>query len=219
MTEVRIDALRESHRAWLRPLKVLDRPWLVLGSAPDPTLPEGLVARCARLDINNAGRLAELRGLPPADLTFRSKTRAWSEHPTLHTRGLVWIHSEPLLLMRLRLLLKPKVRVGRLMRMSRHERDTMVKQVANASPEEAGGDIGKVTNGVAAVCYALLVGAPEVVIAGISLSKGGRSHDDLNWKRMQVTEDRFILQRLAAHANLSTTEPDLAEDTGIRLRD
>lgn len=218
MAAMSIEDLRERQRAWLRPMGVLDRPWLVLGSAPEPALPADFLRASVRLDVNNAGRLAKSRGLGRADLTFRSKTRAWSEHPSLSTRGLVWVHSEPLLLMRLRLLLRPRVRVDRLMRMSRHERDGMVRQIAGASPEEAGGEIGKVTNGVAAVCYALLVGVTEVVVAGISLSKGGRSHDDLNWKRMQVTEDRFVLSRLASNPALATTEADLAAETGIRLR-
>jgi len=207
---------RERHRKWLSKLGILDRPWLIFGSSPSPTLPPELLKTHARVDVNNSGRTAQMLGLGPADLTVRKKHKPWSEHPTMQTRGLLWYHTEPLFLMRLRLLMMPRVRVGRLMRASRMERDTIVELVAGASPRETG-NTGKATNGVCALCYALYVGVPEVVLSGISVSKNGHSYNERNKARMQVSEDRFILGILKDRPNIFTTEDDLAEDVGIKL--
>jgi hypothetical protein len=207
---------REQQRKWLTGLELLDRPWLILGSAPSPTLPPELLRTHARVDINNAGRTADTLGLEPADLTFRKKSKPWSEHPALRTRGLIWYNTVPAFMLRLRLLALPQARVGKIMKASRSEREKIVEIVSNANPTEIG-DRGKVTNGVAALCYALYVGVPQVVLTGMSLSKDGHSYNEVNRARRQIEEDAFILDRLKSRPDVLTTEPDLARDTGIRL--
>lgn len=208
---------QQAQARWLNKIGLLHRPWLILGSAPHPTLPKLLLDTHARVDINNAGRFAVDHGLPPAELTFRAKTRAWSEFPNLRTRGLIWFHSAPHFLMRLQLLLRLRVRVGSLMRVRRLERDATVETVAGVSPHASGGEVGKVTNGVAAVCYALFMGVPEVVIAGFSLSREGHSHDNRERPRRQVAEDAFVLGRIKHYPTLFTTEASFAAETGIKL--
>lgn len=208
--------MREKHRRWLSKLGILDKPWLIFGSAPDPTLPSGLVERCARVDINNAGKTASALGLGPADLTIRKRKKSWKEHPNLQTRGLLWYHTAPLSMMYLRLWLKPGVRFKSLKRATKDERNAIVHLVCGGVPEELG-ETGKVTNGVAAACYALYMGVPAVVLAGISLSKMGHSYDDRGRRRRQIDEDAFVLQKLRNVRNLFTTETDLAARTGIRL--
>ncbi len=207
---------REEQRRWLASLGLLDRPWLIMGSAPSPTLPPELLKTHARVDINNSGRTADELGLGPADLTFRKKTKPWSEHPALRTRGLIWYNTVPAFMLRLRLLGLPQARVGKIMRATRANREAIVRHVAEASLREVG-DRNKVTNGVAALCYALYVGVPEIVLAGLSLSKDGHSYNQANRTRIQVEEDAFVLARLKDRPNIFTTEPDLAADTGIRL--
>jgi hypothetical protein len=207
---------RERQRRWLSSLGLLEKPWFILGSAPLPTLPPELLKTHARVDINNAGRTADLLGLGPADLTFRKKSKPWSEHPALRTRGLIWYNTVPAVMLRLRLLTLPKARVGKIMKATRGERERIVENVANANPHEIG-DRGKVTNGVAALCYALYVGVPQVVLTGMSLSKDGHSYNEVNRARRQVEEDAFILDKLKDRPEVLTTEPDLARDTGIRL--
>jgi len=210
------EGFREQQRAWLKSLGILDKPWLILGSAPSPTLPPDLLRSHARIDVNNAGRTAQMLGLGAADLTIRKKNKSWAEHPTLETRGMLWYHTAPLFIMHLQLLMHPRVRVKSLMRASKVERDAIVELISKVSPRGAG-ETGKATNGVAAICYAIFVGIPEIVLAGLSLSKDGHSYDGLKRTRRQVSEDRLVLTRLKDHPNLLTTEVDLARDVGIKL--
>lgn len=211
-----LDAIVRRHGNWLDGLGIRRRPWLILGSAPEPTLPPALAASHVRIDINNAGRTAASLGLGRADLTIRARKKSWEEHPHLDTRGLLWLHTWPPLLLRLQLLGKPYDHVGSLMSLKRPERDAIVSHVAGASVQ-AIGDLGKVTNGVAAICYGFLLGVPGIVVAGVSLSKLGHSYDQLGRRRRQVDEDAFILERLHLRADLFTTEEDLARDSGLKL--
>ncbi|MDY8110698.1 hypothetical protein U0C82_16265 [Fulvimarina sp. 2208YS6-2-32] len=216
MDAAHIEAFRQRHRAWLDKLDLIDRPWLILGSAPDPTVPDDLRSTFARIDINNAGRTAAELGLGRADLTLRAKKKSWQEHSHVDTRALLWIHTAPEIALRLLLLNKPYDHIGKVARLKRREREAIVTHVSEASVE-AIGDLGKVTNGVAAICYGLFIGVPKIVVAGLSLSKTGHSYDDLGRTRRQIDEDRFILERLKDRPNLFTTEPDLAQEAEIKL--
>ncbi|MFD1326807.1 hypothetical protein [Mycoplana ramosa] len=211
-----LGALREKHRRWLARLGILDRPWLILGSAPSPTIPPDLIGHCARVDINNSGKTANALGLPPADLTFRKRRKSWEEHPHVRTRGLLWLHNKPLWWMRLELLAKPHVRYASLMRATKPEREAIVAAVSGGLPADIG-EVGKVTNGVAALCYGLFVGAPSVTLAGFSITKMGHSYDDKGKVRRQIAEDTFVLVRLRDRENVFTTEPDLSECIGLPL--
>lgn len=204
------------HAEWLDELGIRERPWLILGSAPDPTLPQALTKSHARIDINNAGRTAAALGLNRADLTVRARKKSWQEHPHIDTRGLLWMHTWPPALLRLHLIGKPYDHIGSVMSLKRPQRDAIVTHVAGVSVQ-AIGDLGKVTNGVAMICYALLLGVPQIVLAGISLSKAGHSYDTLGRRRRQVDEDAFVLERLRDRPELSTTESDLARDARIAL--
>ena len=212
MTKVDLSA----YRRWLDTRGMLDRPWLVLGAAPSPTLPPAALAARARVDINNAGRTAEELGLGRANLTFRSKKKSWAEHARLDTDALVWIHTLPSWAARLDLLRRPHVHVGTVRTLTRVDREALVLQESGASLAEVG-ELGKVTNGVAALCFGLALGVPRIALAGISLTAAGHSYDDRGRTRRQVDEDTVVLRALAARPEVETTEPGLAELTGIRL--
>ncbi len=167
-----LELLRQNHRRWLSRLGILDKPWLILGSAPSPTIPPELIGYCARVDVNNSGKTANALGLPPADLTFRKKKKSWEEHPYVRTRGLLWLHTRPLWFMRLMLLLRPHVQYKSLMRATKGEREAIVDAVSGGLPADVG-DVGKVTNGVAALCYGLFLGVPSITLAGFSLIENG----------------------------------------------
>jgi hypothetical protein len=211
-----IPATKARHGRWLESLGIRDKPWLILGSAPAPSIPAGILGSHARIDINNAGRTAAALGLGRADLTIRAKKKSWQEHPHVDTAGLIWLHALPALALRLLLLNKPYDYIGHVIGLGRPVRDAIVTHVAGASVESIG-DLGKVTNGVAAICYGLLLGVPAIVVAGISLSATGHSYDQLDRRRRQVDEDSFILGRLRDRPELFTTEPELARDSGLRL--
>ncbi|WP_342587317.1 hypothetical protein [Pseudaminobacter soli (ex Li et al. 2025)] len=211
-----LEALRGRHRRWLSRLGILDKPWLILGSAPSPTIPFDLVGHCARVDVNNSGKTANALGLPPADLTFRKRKKSWEEHPHVRTRGLLWLHTQPLWVMYLSLLAKPRVRYESLMRATKAEREAIVDVVTGGLPSDVG-DVGHVTNGVAALCYALFTGVPSVTLAGFSITKMGHSYDNKGKIRRQIAEDTFVLTRLKDRGNVFTTELDLAQHVGLPL--
>jgi hypothetical protein len=215
-TEIDWSAFRSRQQKWLAKLGILERPWLILGAAPSPTIPNGILSTHARVDINNSGLTAASLGLGRADLTLRKKSKPWSEHPDLNTRGLLWYNTNPTWLLRLQLLTMPRVRVDSIMAVTRTERDGLVEFMTGESIRGTG-DIGKASNGVAGLCYALFMGVPQVVLAGISLSKQGHFYNELARKRLQVSEDAFVLSRLKDRPELFTTEPDLSAEAGIKL--
>ncbi|WP_167591649.1 hypothetical protein [Jiella endophytica] len=205
-----------THRKWLKPLGILEKPWLILGSAPEPTVPGAIFDTHARIDINNAGRTAQAMGYGRADLTVRAKKKSWEEHRHTDTRLLLWIHTVPTLVLPLLLIGKPYDHIGKVKPLRRRDREQVVLEVSGVSLD-AIGDLGKVTNGVAMACYGLLLGVPEIVLSGISLSKVGHSYDELGRRRRQVDEDRAVLTALASDRRLATSEADLAAESGIRL--
>ena len=215
MKKQELQALRETHRRWLAKLEILDRPWLVLGSAPNPTLPSDIVAHCARMDVNNAGKTANMLGLPAADLTFRKRKKSWEEHPDVRTRGLLWLHTRPLWVMRLKLLMKPSVRYRSLMRATKEEREAIVEHMCGGMPKDIG-ETGHVTNGVAALCYALFMGVPSVTLAGFSLTVMGHSYNEKGNTRRQIAEDAYVLSKLRERPDVFTTEEGLSASIGIR---
>jgi hypothetical protein len=216
MKQSEADKLRAKHRKWLGALGVLDMPWLVLGSAPGPTLPAEVVAESVRIDINNAGRTAAALGLGRAGLTVRAHRKSWEEHPDLDSKGLLWVSDYPTIWMRWQLSRQKRAHVDHLLSWKRRERDAIVEFVVG-EPMEGIGSYGKATNGIAAACYGLFVGIPRIVLAGISAGTSGHSYDSLDRPRRQVEEDVFVLQRIGKRRELMTTEAPLAAAVGMAL--
>ncbi|WP_139044044.1 hypothetical protein [Allomesorhizobium alhagi] len=211
-----LSSLMSSHRSWLDRLGIRNKPWLVLGSAPDPTILPSMSKSHARIDINNSGRTAAALGFGRAALTIRARKKTWEEHRELDTRALLWIHERHPLTLRLKVLFRPHRHVGSIAKVTPWEREELIAQVASTQLKGIG-SLNKVTNGVFAVCYGLALGVPEIVIAGVSLSKVGHSYDQLQRRRRQVDEDAYVLERLKEHPAVFTTEADLAAETGLRL--
>ena len=154
-------------------------------------------------------------GLGRADITFRSKKKSWEEHPNLDTNALVWVHDRSNWVARLILTRKPLRHVGTMRVIRRRTRDMAVIQQSGVSLIDVG-ELGKVTNGVAAACYGLALGVPKVTLCGLSLRDVGHSYDQKGRRRRQLDEDLLVLRALAADERVSTTEHSLAEDAGIR---
>jgi hypothetical protein len=211
-----LSSLISKHRRWLDRLGIRNSPWLVFGSAPEPTVPPDISKTHARIDINNSGATASSLGLGRAALTIRARKKTWEEHRKLDTRALLWIHERHPLTLRLKVLFRPHRHVGSIAKVTPWEREELISQVASTQLEGIG-SLNKVTNGVFAVCYGLALGVPEIVIAGVSLSKVGHSYDQLQRRRRQVDEDAFVLERLKDHPALFTTEADLAAEAGLKL--
>nr|WP_244560101.1 hypothetical protein [Ensifer aridi] len=102
------------------------------------------------------------------------------------------------------------------MRATKGEREAIVDAVSGGLPADVG-DVGKVTNGVAALCYGLFLGVPSITLAGFSLSKMGHSYDDKGKIRRQIAEDTVVLTRLRSRGNVFTTEAELSEHIRLPL--
>jgi hypothetical protein len=212
------DDLRERHRRWLARHHLLDRPWFVLGSAPNPTIPAGIADRAAIICINNAGFTAARQGLPPANLTFRNRGKDWKM-----LRG----HKVPLVLWvcnrKPRHIFFKRLTVPALLRSEIHtlplelRRAIDLKVLGDGKPEDDE-TISKPSTGVFAVVYGLFVGVSEISLAGLSIDKSGYSHPATRARMMHSAEDRFALIRIAErYPSVSTTERVIHEATGIPL--
>ena len=156
-----------------------------------------------------------MMGLGAADLTVRTHRKSWAEHPDLDTNGLLWTHRWPTIVMRCQMLGQTRAKVAHLRRWTREEREAIVDTVIGTTVAGIG-NWGKATTGVAAACYGLFVGVPEIVLVGISLDAKGHSYDSLQRARRQTDEDKFVLERLKSRPELFTTEAALAKCTDIR---
>lgn len=212
----RLVAIRESHRAQIDRLGLLHRPWVLLGGAPEPTMPEALQASHARVDINNSGLAAKRLGWGPAALTVRRPVESWEVFPDLETRAMLWFSPRPKWRQHWKLMRQRKAKIGALV--SLHPDDREAINLAMIGPEMISiGELGKPSTGIAALCYGLFLGVPEVVLSGFSFARTGHSYDTLARPRWQIAEDRHALQQLRGDPRVATSEPELAADTGLRL--
>ncbi|HEX2021049.1 MAG TPA: hypothetical protein VGO17_19130 [Aurantimonas sp.] len=212
----RLLQLRQAQREAIDRLGLLCRPWVILGGAPDPTMPAALLANHARVDINNAGLAARQRGWGPADLSVRRPVESWKVFPDIETRALLWYTARPRWRQRWKLMRQRRAKIGALVSLDPDDREA-INQTMIGPEILAVGELGKPSTGVAALCYGLFLGVPEIVLAGFSFSRAGHSYDTLARPRLQIAEDRFALERLRQDSRVATSEPELAEDLGLRL--
>jgi len=213
-----LDRVRSEHRTWLSAHRLLDRPWFVLGSAPDPVIPPGITDDAALVCINNAGNAAARLGLPPAELTFRNKNKEWKSLSGCKVPLVLWVCDRtPLQIRWKRLFIGRRAELGEVRVLPREDRRqvyvTMLRD--GAAREDA---IGKPSTGVFAVLYGLFVGVPQIILAGMSIDKKGYSYDAPRARMLHGAEDRFALEQIARrYSNVSTTETVIAAETGIGL--
>lgn len=195
----------------------VDRDWLVLGSAPNPTVPPGLAQTCLLACVNNSGLTAQRLGLKTPDLAVRAEHKSWQEIAGLSTRAVLWISERPMLRLRLKYPASFRHRAAAIRRLPSPARDAMMADVLGLA-------VGsfktgqRPSNGILMVTLALAAGAPRVIVCGVSLSENGHSYNALGEARKQVEPDRAAFRTLASrYPHVVTTEPDLARDTGLAL--
>ncbi len=217
VNDTNLSRLIERNRRFLSKRGLLSQPWLVFGAAPDPTIPEQPRNAFIRVDINNAGRTAQQMGLGRAGLTIRNQNKTWSEHPEIDTDCVLFLVKGRFVGFPRRFAFrKPYRHIGSCLGFAREDREAVIRKASGVLPGEVG-EMGRVSNGIFATCYGLLLDVPNIVLAGISLSKTGHSYDQQGRRRYHVEEDRYILQHLIGTGRVSTSEPDLANDTGLPL--
>jgi hypothetical protein len=212
----RLLQVREAHREAMGRLGLLHRPWVLLGGAPEPTMPTDLLASHARIDINNSGLAAKQRGWDPADLTVRRPVESWKVFPDLETKALLWYNARPRWRQRWKLMRQRRAKIGALVSLDPDDREA-INQALLGPEILTVGELGKPSTGIAALCYGLFLGVPEIVLSGFSFSRAGHSYDTLARPRLQIAEDRYALTRLREDKRVATSEPELAEDLGLRL--
>lgn len=203
--------------AWLRHDRLLSRPWFVLASAPNPTLPTVLPPDTAHIHVKYAGHTASRLGLPVPDLTFLlEKTRPDQISGLRFGKILKMTGSRPeLIANRLRLHIPG---IGQQeMRISKWERDAMLNDVLGDVYVGTGSE-KRPSNGISMLCYALILGVPQIILTGFSISTDGHSYATNVRSRRHKEEDAISLATIAAkYPQVWTTEPALHHATNLKL--
>jgi hypothetical protein len=221
ISEVESDKLAEFRRyqlRWLAAAHLLDRPWFIFASAPNPTLPTNLPKDCAHVYINFSGQEAKARKMPSADLILIKRKRRAEQLRGLRAARVIQVSQYQLDVDRYRLLQRLCRYRLPMMRVSKPERKRLAHGIIGDVFSGVGDD-GNLSNGAILVLYAILMGVPQIILAGFSVTKNGHSHtNDLTRFRMHKEEDSECFKFVAAnYDHVSTTEMDLHNSTGLRL--
>lgn len=207
--------LTARHAAWLSARGLTDRPWFILGSAPDPHVPAPFPPRTAHIHVKYAGHAARQHGLPPGDLTFLLTKTKPEDIAGLSLDSILRLCKRQGLLTRLRRdlpFLKAKECA-----LTDRERDAFIIGTLGTLFGGRGDEI-RPSNGVALIAYAIAVGIPQIIVAGISLDSDGYAYDRSARTRRHLAEDRAALTVVAErYPQVATTEPGLSRATGIPL--
>jgi hypothetical protein len=210
-----IEKIREKERRWLGKHGLLERPWFILASAPDPTIPAGITDSAALICINNAVATAARVGLRPADLTFRAGHKEWQSAAGCTLPLVLWLSDDFFRFYRRTLFSRAKVKEFRMMRLDARQ------QVTTHMLESDLADVGrkhKPSTGIFAVLYALFTGVPQIVLGGVSVDKDGYSYGSLPGIQVHRDEDLFAMQLIAErYPAVTTSEREVSEKTGLLL--
>ncbi len=212
-----LETIRDRHRRWLGQHRLLDRPWFVLGSAPDPTIPGDIAARAALVCINNAGATAAARGLPPASLTVRNRSKEWGSVAGCTLPLVLWMTDRNFLQVQWKKLSISRSQVGEIRTLRSAERQDIYTHMLGSDLADVG-HMHKPSTGIFAALYGLFVGAPGIVLGGLSMDKDGYSYGPLPGVQLHREEDRFALRLMAEHyPSVRTTEEEVSDMTGVPL--
>lgn len=209
---------KRRHRNWLAGGGLLDRPWLFLASAPNPTLPVALPPRTAHVYIKFAAAAARARGMPDPDLAFVN------DHAVDRQTGGAPCHRILALTSKRRKVVADRIvhalpfTGSRPMRITDDERDRLLDAVLGNAFKGVGA-MPRPSNGIALICYAILFDIPRLIVAGMSLTDDGHNNPNRKkFQRLHKEEDRASFEFFARHhPSIVTSEPELAELTGLPL--
>ena len=212
-----LERLRQRHRRWLGKHNLLDRPWFVLASAPNPTIPENIAERAAVVCINNAAATAARLGLPPPALTLRNRNKEWDSVAGVKLPLVLWMSDRNILRVYWVKLFVAKSRIGEIRTIGSRARRDIYTHMLGSDLSDVG-HMHKPSAGMFAALYAAFVGVPEVILAGFSMGQDGYSYGSLPGIQIHREEDRFAMGIIAAqYPSVRTTESEVAEQTGIPL--
>ncbi len=202
-----------------------ERPTLVFGSAPRSTLPPGWRIDDPLVTINASQVPAEALGLPEPTLTvlsadtlgeLESNREAQRVLAGRRTRNLLVVAHPAEWAERGPGLKAMGYSAARLYRVTPRFRSRVVRAATGDDAGRGDAEHVKVSNGVYAICQALALGAPEVVVAGFSLTSGGHAYNALEHKRLHVGPDGRAFAALAERApNVYAASELLAAELGL----
>jgi len=211
----KLDRLIGQQRRWLSARGLTDRPWFLLASAPEPTIPTELPENVAHIHIKYAGHSAAKQGLPDSDLTFLLQKTKPEQIAGLNIRTTLRMRRGGSWTMRMKRLV-PFVPFQEF-EIRHRERDLLIESIAGSLFAELGSD-DRPSNGITMICYAIAVGIPQIIVAGMSLSSDGHAYNEQKRKRRHVPQDEAALSAIARrHGQVATSEPALAQRTGLTL--
>lgn len=211
----------------LRHPETIDRPVLVVGSAPVSTMPAGFGSHFMVMTINGSQSVAAGWGVEAPDVTFMQFNQVEGTNPNAvavrrvlagrRTKRLCvirWKHDRERLMRGLRAFdyhADEVVIVGRFARMALFQRVIGRPNLERTNEQ-------KYSNGVTAVLYALESGAPAVIITGIDPSSSGHVYNDLGLRRLHASTDLAVLLELSQRGlPLYTADQHVAGATGLPL--
>ena len=205
-------------RRWLAAGGLLDRPWFFLASAPRPTLPDTRPPRTAHVYIKFASLAARELGLPDPDLAFVNDYGLERQTAGVTCNRILALTGKKRKLVADRILHNLPFQQARPMHLGEDERDMLLDAVLGDAYKGVGSMV-RPSNGIALICYAVLFGIPQVIVAGMSLTDDGHNNPNRKkFQRLHKEEDRASFQHFARHhPAIMTSEPELAELTGLPL--
>jgi hypothetical protein len=214
---MQLDLVKERNRRWLASRGLLRGHGSSFGSAPDPTIPAGLAGGAELVCINNAGATAARLGLPPASLTVRNSNKEWNSVAGCSMPLVLWMSNANAIEVYWTKHFKAKAAVGEIRAMNKAVRAEITDHILGSGVQEVG-RMHKPSTGIFAALYGLFIGAPAIILAGLSMEGDGYSYGTLAGIQHHRDEDLFAMRILAArYPSVSTTERDVSERTGIPM--
>jgi hypothetical protein len=214
---IEIEELRDIHRAWLGKHGLLDRPWFILASGPNPTVPPGMLDNARLVCINNAPATAKRIGLGSPHLTLRNPDKEWKSVRGCKLPLILWMSNKADWAIHWARLVTAGGIAGEIRALRKNLRDDITLTLLG-SELEAVGKLHKPSTGIFAIIYGLFVGVPEITFGGVTMDKDGYSYGSLPGIQRHRDEDIVTMQLIARrYPNVRTTEAQVSERTGIPL--
>lgn len=203
-------------------------PVVVLGSAPSSAKPTGFDASTYHVVTVNASQAKlDAWGVdkPAATFIHFYNIEGDSENARAVRRVLAGRRTGELYVIRWTLGLEALqsglaafgYRYDRLHQMSRYHRMALHLAIMRRLNEEEDNSV-KFSNGLTAVFYALVSGAPAVILSGIDPYSEGHFYNEAGPKRLHVGTDLALIEELRRRgAPIFTADPHVARTTGLDL--
>lgn len=199
-------------------------PCFVLGSAPNPLVPEGFGEQWQFWTVNASQAGVDALSLGDPDVTVMSAQMLGDRPANVagkaalkgrRTGQLIVIERGFDAAQIVGILRDIGYAIGKLYFISHFQRAVLVRKLLKADLAYGSGE-QKVSTGVFAILLALRQGLSPVVVGGLSLSSGGHSYNQLSHKREHVDVDARALA-LIRQFPVFTTNEQFSRDSGVPL--